>query len=166
MMFAHPEHSATSFVILMIDDDEEDFGLVRDALKCRDLKVDLFWAENGDEAMNCLRRKGEYAEFPKPHLILLDLNMPGKNGFEVLQELKADPQLRKIPVVILTSSKDEKNVTKGYNMGANSFMLKPISFDELAGSLQSLCEYWFAVVQLPKIGPALGCRSPKIKKAV
>jgi CheY-like chemotaxis protein len=165
-MSAHPEYDRNPFVILMIDDDEEDFILVRDALKSRDLKVELYWAEDGDEAMNFLRRKGEYTDFPKPHLILLDLNMPGKDGFEVLKDLKADPDLRKMPVVILTSSSDEEHVTQGYNMGANSFMLKAISFDEMADSLRSLCEYWFAVVQLPKHFPTPAYHGPKIKKAI
>ena len=92
----------------MIDDDEEDFTLVKEALASRGLKVDLYWAEDGDEAMNFLFRHGEYANAPTPNLILLDLNMPGKDGFEVLRDLKAHQELRKIPVVILTSSADEK----------------------------------------------------------
>jgi DNA-binding response OmpR family regulator len=165
-MSACLHQNVTSFVILMIDDDEEDFGLVRDALKSKNLKVEMYWAEDGVEAMNFLLRRGEYREAPKPHLILLDLNMPGKNGFDVLKELKADRALRKIPVVILTSSKDERDVNRGYNMGANAFMLKPISFDELAESMQSLCEYWFAVVQLPQVSPVPVHRATKIKKVV
>ena len=139
-----------SFAILMIDDDEEDFTLVKEALTSRGLKVDLYWAEDGDEAMHFLFRRGEYADAQTPDLILLDLNMPRKNGFEVLRDLKAHRNLRKIPVVILTSSNDENYVSRGYNIGASSFMLKPLSFDEMAGAMQSLCEYWFALVELPK----------------
>ena len=152
----YSERKDGSFVILMIDDDEEDFSLVKEALVSRRLKVDLYWAQDGDEAMNFLFRKGEYVNAPTPNLILLDLNMPGKNGFDVLQDIKAHKDLRKIPVVILTSSGDEKSVSRGYNTGASSFMLKPLTFDEMANAMQSLCEYWFALVQLPKSpsGPA------------
>jgi DNA-binding response OmpR family regulator len=106
--------------------------------------------------MNFLFQRGGYSNVPTPNLILLDLNMPGKNGFEVLRDLKAHEGLRKIPVVILTSSQDKRDVSRGYNIGANSIMLKPLSFDEMANAMQSLCEYWFALVQLPKssAGPA------------
>jgi len=153
---ADSEQKDKSFAILMIDDDEEDFILVNEALKSKGLKVDLYWAEDGDEAMNFLFHRGEYANVPTPNLILLDLNMPGKDGFEVLRDLKANAGLRKIPVVILTSSRDQRSVSRGYNVGASSFMLKPLSFDEMASAMQSLCEYWFALVQLPKstAGPA------------
>ena len=147
---ADSERKDGSFVILMIDDDEDDFALVKEALVSKRLKVDLYWAQDGDEAMNFLFRHGEYANVPTPNLILLDLNMPGKNGFEVLRDLKAHKDLRKIPVVILTSTRDEKSVSRGYNTGASSFMLKPLTFDEMANAMQSLCEYWFALVQLPK----------------
>jgi len=136
--------------ILMIDDDEEDFTLVKEALESKQLKVDLYWAADGDEAMNFLLRKEGYSDAPTPNLILVDLNMPGKNGFEVLRDLKADETLRRIPVVILSSSRDQGHVSKGYNIGASSFMLKPLTFDEMANAMQSLCEYWFALVQLPK----------------
>jgi DNA-binding response OmpR family regulator len=147
----------------MIDDDEEDFILVKEALESKGLKVDLYWARDGDEAMNFLFRRGGYANARTPNLILLDLNMPGKNGFEVLRDLKAHEGLRKIPVVILTSSRDQRNVSRGYNVGASSFMLKPLSFDEMANAMQSLCEYWFALVQLPK-NPA-GPARKSVKKA-
>jgi DNA-binding response OmpR family regulator len=147
------ERKDRCFAILMVDDDEEDFVLVKEALESKRLKVDLYWAEDGYEAMNFLVRRGIYKDAPTPDLILLDLNMPGKNGFEVLRELKAHPKFRKIPVVILTSSGDQRNVSRGYNIGASSFMLKPMSFDEMANAMQSLCEYWFALVQLPKPSP-------------
>lgn len=137
------------FSILMVDDDEEDFELVRDALESKRIKVDLYWAEDGDEAISFLLHREKYESVPTPDLILLDLNMPGKNGFDVLVDLKADEGLRKIPVVILSSSRDSRHVSRGYNIGANAFMIKPMSFDEMAGAMQSLCDYWFAVVQLP-----------------
>jgi len=153
---ADSEQKDTSFAILMVDDDEEDFILVKEALESKRLRVDLYWAEDGDEAMNFLFQRGGYSDVPTPNLILLDLNMPGKNGFEVLRDLKAHEGLRKIPVVILTSSRDQRDVSRGYNIGASSIMLKPLSFDEMANAMQSLCEYWFALVQLPKspAGPA------------
>ncbi len=160
---ADSEQKDKSFAILMIDDDEEDFMLVNEALKSRGVKVDLYWAQDGDEAMNFLFHQGEYAQAPTPNLILLDLNMPGKDGFEVLRDLKAHEGLRKIPVVILTSSRDQKNISHGYNIGANSFMLKPLTFDEMASAMQSLCEYWFALVQLPK--STAGRARKAVKKA-
>jgi CheY-like chemotaxis protein len=159
-----PVEELKSFTILMIDDDEEDFILVKDALESKLVKVDLYWAQDGDEALEFLLRRGDYADAPVPNLILLDLQMPGKNGFEVLMDLKAQEALRKIPVVILTSSADEKHVARGYNIGASSFMLKPLSFDEMADAMQSLCEYWFALVQLPK--SSAGPSKKKITKAV
>jgi|GEM_PF-256117 CheY-like chemotaxis protein len=153
---AESEREDKSYAVLMIDDDEDDFILVKEALESQGLNVDLYWAKDGDEAMNFLFRRGGYANARTPDLILLDLNMPGKDGFEVLMDLKAHGGLRKIPVVILTSSRDQKSVSRGYHVGASSFMLKPLSFDEMANAMQSLCEYWFAMVQLPKssAGPA------------
>ena len=130
------ERKDKCYVILMVDDDQEDFHLVQEALELKHLKVDLYWAEDGYEAMNFLARRGVYKDAPTPDLILLDLNMPGKNGFEVLRDLKAHPKYRKIPVVILTSSRDQKSVSRGYNIGASSFMLKPMSFDELADAME------------------------------
>ncbi len=150
VMMNGQDRKEQSLAILMIDDDQDDFVLVENALASRGLKVDLYWAEDGDEAVKFLLRQGEYENAPTPNLILLDLNMPGKDGFEVLRDLKAHESLRKVPVVILTSSHDESHVSRGYNIGASSFMLKPLSFDEMANSMQSLCEYWFALVQLPK----------------
>ena len=152
-----------SFAILMIDDDEEDFTLVKDALESKQIKVDLYWAADGDEAENFLYRRGEYSNAPSPDLILLDLNMPGKDGFEVLRDLKANGNFRKIPVVILTSTQDHRSVSRGYKIGASSFMLKPLTFDEMANAMQSLCEYWFALVQLPSASPEPARKT--IKKA-
>ncbi len=140
-----------SFAILMIDDDKDDFTLVKDALESKQTKVDLYWAEDGDEAENFLFKRGEYSDAPTPDLILLDLNMPGKDGFEVLKDLKGNEHFRKIPVVILSSSRDQTNVSHGYKIGASSFMLKPLTFDEMADAMKSLCEYWFALVQLPNV---------------
>ncbi len=162
---ADSERKDQSFAILMIDDDEEDFVLVKESLESRHVKVDLYWAPDGNEAMNFLFRQGEYTNVPHPNLILLDLNMPGKDGFEVLRDLKAHKDLRKIPVVILTSSRDESSVSRGYNIGASSFMLKPLSFDEMANAMQSLCEYWFALVQLPK-NPAEPARKTVKKESI
>lgn len=149
MSVSECEPERKSFSILMIDDDREDFELVKEALASRRMKVDLYWAEDGDEAMRFLLHREKYGDVPSPDLILLDLNMPGKNGFDVLLELKADQQLRKLPVVILSSSRDSRHVARGYQIGANAFMLKPMSFDEMADAMKSLCKYWFAVVKLP-----------------
>ena len=157
------EPSRQVFSILMIDDDEEDFELVKDALESKRLKVDLYWAQDGDEAMDFLLRKGKYEGAPVPDLILLDLNMPGRDGFEVLRDLKAGEELRKIPVVILSSSAEKEHVFRSYSIGANAFMVKPLTFDELAESMQSVCKYWFAVVKLPENAPAPSRK--EVKKA-
>src|SRR5207244_1320066 len=123
-----------SIVILMADDDADDRLLAKDALtECR-LANDLHFVENGEELMDYLRRRGKYGQpgqAPLPGLILLDLNMPKKDGREALQEIKSDPELRKIPVVVLTTSKADTDIGKIYGLGANSFICKPVTFDSL-----------------------------------
>ncbi len=141
-----------SIVILMADDDADDRLLAKDALtECR-LANDLHFVEDGEELLDYLQRRGKYtllSNAPRPGLILLDLNMPKKDGREALKEIRADPDLRKIPVVVLTTSKADTDIGRIYELGANSFISKPVSFDSLVEVMKILGRYWFEVVELP-----------------
>jgi CheY-like chemotaxis protein len=138
--------------ILYADDDAEDRMLVRDAWAENRLANELHFVEDGEELMDYLRRRGQYAnlgDLPLPGMILLDLNMPRKDGREALQEIKADPRLRSIPVVVLTTSKAEEDILRAYDLGVNSFILKPVTFQSLVDLTLTLSKYWFEVVELP-----------------
>jgi CheY-like chemotaxis protein len=139
--------------ILIADDDMDDCDMIRDALKESRLLNELFFVKDGEELMDFLTHQGKYADekkFPLPGLILLDLNMPRKDGREALKEIKGNPKLRQIPVVVLTTSEAEEDVYKTYNLGVNSFVTKPVSFDALVQVMQSVGKYWFEIVELPK----------------
>ncbi len=138
--------------ILMADDDQDDCLLVRDAFIQSRLANDLHFVANGEDLMDYLHRRGAYADreqYPRPGVILLDLNMPRKDGREALHEIKSDPDLRSIPVVVLTTSKAEEDIVRSYNTGANSFITKPVTFEGLVDLIKSLGEYWFEIVELP-----------------
>lgn len=141
-----------SIVILMADDDADDRLLAKDALgECR-LANDLHFVENGEELLDFLFRRGKYTDMqnaPRPGLILLDLNMPKKDGREALREIKADPDLRKIPVVVLTTSKADTDISRIYELGANSFITKPVTFEQLIKVMNIIGQYWFDIVELP-----------------
>lgn len=141
-------------VILMADDDADDRLLAQDALAESKIPNELHFVENGEELMDYLHRRGKFsaASAPRPGLILLDLNMPKKDGREALREMKASPDLRRIPVVILTTSKADTDIGHSYDLGANSFISKPVSFDALVGVMRSLGHYWFETVELPNSG--------------
>ena len=140
-----------SVTILMADDDADDRMLAEDAMKESRLGNTFRCVEDGQELMDYLMRRGKYAHgnAPRPGLILLDLNMPRKDGRQALQEIKSDPDLRRIPVVILTTSKTEEDVLRSYDLGANSFISKPVTFDRLVEIVRTLGEYWFSIVELP-----------------
>jgi CheY-like chemotaxis protein len=144
--------ASKSIVILMADDDADDRLLAKDALaECR-LANELHFVENGEELLDYLHRRGKYvnlANSPRPGLILLDLNMPKKDGRESLKEIKDDPRLRTIPVVVLTTSRADTDISRIYELGANSFISKPVSFDSLVEVMKILGRYWFEVVELP-----------------
>ena len=138
--------------ILLADDDEDDRMLGREALEESKLANDLHMVEDGEELLDYLYRRGRYSDpatSPRPGLILLDLNMPRKDGREALKEIKADPELRQIPVVVLTTSKAEEDIFLTYDLGVNSFITKPVSFEGLVNVMKSLAHYWFTIVKLP-----------------
>jgi CheY-like chemotaxis protein len=139
-------------IILMADDDADDRELTRCALKESRVVNDLHEVGDGEELMDYLHRRGQYSgstEAPRPDVILLDLNMPKKTGREALAEIKSDPTLRQIPVVVLTTSRAEEEIYRSYDLGANSFIAKPVSFNGLVEAMKSLGRYWFEVVELP-----------------
>jgi len=140
-----------SITILMADDDADDRMLAEDAMKESRLGNTFRTVEDGQELMDYLTRRGKYAHgnAPRPGLILLDLNMPRMDGREALAQIKGDPDLRCIPVVILTTSKTEEDVLRSYNLGANSFISKPVTFDRLVDIVRTLGDYWLRIVELP-----------------
>ena len=142
----------TPIIILMADDDEDDRNLTKEALEEGHLVNQLRFVEDGVDLLEYLRGQGKYAAAPppRPGLILLDLNMPRKDGRTVLSEIKNDPELRQIPVVILTTSKADEDIYRSYDLGVNSYIVKPVTFDALVDVLQTLEKYWFEIVELPQ----------------
>jgi CheY-like chemotaxis protein len=142
--------------ILMADDDADDRDFARSAMEEGRLANELRFVEDGEELLDYLHRRGRYADpkdSPRPGLILLDLNMPRKDGREALREIKGDPALRHIPVVVLTTSKTEEDILRSYDLGANCFITKPVTFEGLVDVVRVLDKHWFQLVELP---PALG----------
>jgi len=138
--------------ILIADDDAEDTMLIKDALKESRLKNGVQSVENGEELMLYLRNEGKYSDkikYPTPGIVLLDLNMPKKDGREALKEIKADKNLRTIPIVVLTTSKAEEDILKTYNLGVSSFITKPVKFSTMVDVMRTLNKYWFEIVELP-----------------
>lgn len=145
-------HERKPITILMADDDEEDCQNTRDALEESLLANDLHCVANGEELLDYLLRRGQYADSassPRPGLILLDLNMPRMDGREALAEIKAHPCLRTIPVVVLTTSKAEEDIYRSYELGASSFIVKPVTFAGLVEAMKALGRYWLEIVELP-----------------
>lgn len=142
----------TPITILVADDDLEDQMLVKDAFEESRLANTLRFVEDGEALMDYLYHRGSYsdrASSPRPGLILLDLNMPKKDGREALMEIKTDPSLRQIPVVVLTTSKAEEDIYRSYDLGVNSFIIKPVTFTALVELVKVLSLYWFEIVDLP-----------------
>ena len=136
--------------ILLVEDNPDDVTLTVEALNVGKVWNNLSVARDGVEALGFLRRAGEYADAPVPDIILLDLNLPRKNGRQVLEEIKADEGLRHIPVVILTTSQAEQDILKSYQLYANCYVTKPVDFDEFIEIVHSIEDFWFTVVKLPK----------------
>src|SRR5260370_1717092 len=146
------KHSGNVIGILMDEDEEDDRLLTADALRISKVANELKTVGDGEELMDYLHHRGKYAppaSSPRPGLVLLDLNMPRKDGREALREMKADPALQSIPVVILTTSQTEYEIASAYNLGANSFIVKPVTFDCLVEVMRGATEYWLQIVHLP-----------------
>jgi Response regulators consisting of a CheY-like receiver domain and a winged-helix DNA-binding domain len=136
----------------MAEDDADDRLLVKDALQECQWNADLRFVENGEELLDYLLRQGKYKkaeESPRPGLILLDLNMPKKDGREVLRDIRGHADLRRIPVVVLTTSKADIDIERTYELGANSYIAKPVQFDGLVNLMRMISQYWFKTVELP-----------------
>ena len=136
-------------IILMADDDADDRMLAKEALEESRVLNELHFVEDGEELIEFLKQRGKYADAPRPGLILLDLNMPRKDGREALKEIKADSGLRRIPVVVMTTSKAEEDIFRSYDLGASSFITKPVTFDRLVELMRTLGQYWVEFVELP-----------------
>jgi CheY-like chemotaxis protein len=140
--------------IIMADDDADDRELAREAFEeCR-LANEVHFVEDGEELIEYLCRSGKYINMPEtplPALILLDLNMPRKDGREALKEIKANPDLRRIPIVVLTTSKAEEDILRTYDLGVNSYITKPVTFESLVETIKVLGKYWFEIVELPPV---------------
>ncbi|MBI4334894.1 MAG: response regulator [Chloroflexi bacterium] len=135
--------------ILLVEDNPGDVRLAMEALKGSKMRNNIFVVDDGVKAMDFLRRRGSYPTAPRPDLIILDLNLPRKSGREVLAEIKSDEVLRRIPVVILTVSRDEEDVLKAYNLHANCYITKPIDFEQFMKITRSIEDFWFTIVKLP-----------------
>jgi chemotaxis family two-component system response regulator Rcp1 len=135
--------------ILLVEDSPSDVDLTREALEDTKVHNNLSVVGDGAEAMAFLRREGQYADAPHPDLILLDLNLPKMGGREVLAEIKADPKLRRIPVVVLTTSEAEQDIVESYNLHANCYVRKPVDLDAFIQVVRSIDSFWLAIVKLP-----------------
>ena len=140
-----------SITILIAEDDEDDYLLISDTLKEYRVSNCIVWVKDGEELLACLRGQGDYRERGPcwPSLILLDLNMPRKDGREALREIKSDPNLRRFPVVILTTSKSDEDIIRSYDLGVNSYIRKPVRFQDFVDEVKTLGRYWFEIVELP-----------------
>lgn len=143
------EHDMIPIEVLIIEDNPADVDLVKEAFRDGKLAINLVVAIDGEEAMTYLRKEHEYVSAKTPDLVLLDLNMPIKNGFEVLDEMKQDPELKRIPVIIMTISKTEEDVLKSYNLHANAYIIKPVELNQFISAIRSVEHFWLAIVKLP-----------------
>lgn len=134
---------------LLVEDNPGDVRLTQEALKSHKVQNNLHVATDGEEALAFLRRQGKYANAPRPDIILLDLNLPRKDGREVLAEIKSDSNLKAIPVVIITSSEAEQDVVKSYSLNANCYITKPVNLDQFIKVVQSINDFWLTIVKLP-----------------
>jgi len=148
-MSPHPRQTQS---ILIIEDSEDDYEATIRALKKTNFHNPVFWCKSGQEALDFLKHSGAHKDKtnPMPGLILLDLNMPGLDGRKTLQQIKENATLKKIPVIVLTTSNDERDIEACYRIGANTYVQKPVSFDGLIEAIKRLKEYWFEIALLPK----------------
>lgn len=142
-------HEGRPIEILLVEDNAGDVRLAREGLRECKLLNNLSVADDGVKALAFLRKQGEYATAPRPDLIMLDLNLPKKDGREVLKEIKEDESLKSIPVVILTTSKAEEDIVKSYSLHANCYVTKPLAIDQFINVVQAIESFWFTIVKLP-----------------
>ncbi len=148
-----PKQNPSSVIILMADDDPDDRFLAEDALREAHLMNEMRFVVDGEDLMDYLCRRGAYADpekSPRPGVILLDLNMPRKDGRKAIVEIKQDPDLRRIPIVVLTTSKAEEDILRTYELGVCGYVTKPVSFEELIEVMKTIGKYWFEIVELPE----------------
>jgi CheY-like chemotaxis protein len=146
------KHTSEPIIVLYADDDPEDRMLVKDAWEESRVANELHFVEDGEDLMDYLHRRGKYVHLAQsrlPGMILLDLNMPKMDGREALGHIKADPRLRRIPTVVLTTSKAEEDILRAYGLGVNSFIVKPVTFKSLVDLTLAFSRYWFEIVELP-----------------
>jgi two-component system, chemotaxis family, response regulator Rcp1 len=144
-----PETSARPIEILLVEDSPSDIELTVEALRDAKLRNNLSFVEDGVQAIEFLRRQGKFAKAPRPDLIMLDLNLPRKDGREVLAEIKADDNLKTIPIVVLTTSQAEKDILQAYKLNCNCYIKKPVDFTEFLAVIRSIEDFWLSVVTLP-----------------
>lgn len=135
--------------ILLVDDDEADILLTRRALQRDKLLLEVHEVQNGEDCMAFLRKQPPYEDAPRPDIVLLDLNMPRMGGLEVLEAVRADPELRFLPIVILTTSSSDEDIVRSYNLNANCYITKPVNLSEFKRVIESIEHFWFTVVRLP-----------------
>lgn len=143
------DKTSHSIEVLMIEDNPDDVLLTEEVLSETKVHINLSVVENGVQAMAFLRREGRYASAPRPDLILLDINLPKIDGFDVLREIKGDDTLRRIPVIILTSSEDEEDILNAYDLYSNCFITKPVDLDQFARVVHMISDFWLTIVRLP-----------------
>ena len=144
-----PELTPRPIEILLVEDSPGDVTLTIEALRDAKVANNLHVSRDGEEALRFLRNEGEFADKPRPDLILLDLNMPRKDGREVLADLKIDDELKRIPVVVLTTSQSEDDVAAAYNLSANCYVAKPVDLDQFLGVVRAIDDFWLSLVKLP-----------------
>lgn len=143
------DNNLRPITVLIVEDNRADIRLVQEVLKEGKIYIDLEIVEDGIEAMAYLRKEDKYKDKDTPDIILLDLNMPRKSGFEVLAEMKEDPDLKRIPVIVMTISKAEEDVLKSYNLYANAYIVKPVEFNQFMDAVRSIKDFWLTIVKLP-----------------
>jgi CheY-like chemotaxis protein len=135
--------------ILLVEDNVGDVGLIEEVFEEAKIRNNIHVAENGEEALRYLRGKGKFSGSPRPDIIILDLNLPKKDGREVLREIKEDSNLKNIPIIVLTTSTAEKDILRAYELHANAYVTKPLDFDQFMNVIGSIVNFWLGVVQLP-----------------
>lgn len=138
--------------VLLVEDNQGDVVLARESFKRVGMAVNLHQVDNGEQCLAFLRKEGAYAHAPTPDLVLLDLNMPGMDGREALAAIVTDPQLRRLPVIVLTTAASDEDVRQVYDLRGSSYIIKPLTFVEFQEAMRTLCDYWFNTVVLPSPG--------------